>query len=141
MKRLLLNATLLICLALAPACASAGLVVVVSSKSTISSLTVTQVAWIFLGKTGTYPDGILAVPLDQAEGSNIRNEFYLKVANKTPPQLRAYWAKIIFTGDGEPPRVLRSSEEVVQELEKNPNAISYLDSSALNGSVKVVLTP
>ena len=140
-KRLLCNAFLLAALALGATDASAELVVVVSSKSAISSLTAAQVARIFLGKTGSYPGGGNAVPLDQAEGSEIRNEFYLRVTGKSASQLRAYWAKIIFAGDGQPPRILQNSEEVKQELSRNPDAIGYIDRSALNGNFRVVLTP
>jgi ABC-type phosphate transport system substrate-binding protein len=116
-------------------------VVVVSSKNPITSLTAEQVTKIFLGKVVTFPNGQTAFPIDQPEGSAIRDEFYTKVAHKNPSQLTAYWAKVIFTGDGRPPMLLVDNIAVRKAIGKNPNAIGYIDKSAVNRSVKVVLEP
>jgi ABC-type phosphate transport system substrate-binding protein len=88
--------------------AHADVVVIVSAKSPVTSLTVAQTTRIFLGKVNTFPDDGDAFPVDQAEGSAIRDEFYSKVVHKSPSQLAAYWAKVIFTGDGRPPEMLES---------------------------------
>ena len=140
--KLLLLCSIVVCLlAFHSEDAAAELVVVVSSRSAVSGLTSSQVARIFLGKTGVYPNGNFAAPLDRAEGSRIREEFYLKVTGKNVSQLRAYWAKIIFSGDGQPPRILQNSEDVKRELERNPDAIGYIDGSEVDDRVRVVLTP
>ena len=119
----------------------AEVVVVVSHKSPIKSLTAEQTAKIFLGKVVTFPDGTTAVPVDQPEGSAVRDEFYAKVAHKSPSQLTAYWAKVIFTGDGRPPKLLTDNVAVRKAIAGNPNAIGYIDKSAVNRSVRVVLKP
>lgn len=121
--------------------ARAAVVVVVSSKSSIKSLTAEQTAKIFLGKVSALPNGLTAVPIDLPEGSAVRDEFYLKVAHKNSSQLTAYWAKIIFTGDGRPPKLLADSIAVRKAIATNPNAIGYIDKSAVNRSVRVVLEP
>lgn len=127
--------------ALATTCALAEVVVVVSAKSKITSMTVPQVAQIFLGKTNKLPDGKDAVPLDQAEGGEIRNEFYSKVTGKDPAQINAYWSRIIFTGDGQPPKVVAGDDGVKKAVAKNLNAIGYIDKSSVDKKVKVILTP
>ena len=121
--------------------AYADVVVVVSAKSSVTSLTTEQTARIFLGKTDTFPNDGNAVPVDQAEGSAIRDEFYSKVAHKNSSQLKAYWAKVIFTGDGQPPKLLGSDMAVRKAVANNPNAIGYIDISAVDSSVRVILTP
>ena len=126
---------------LATTCAFAEVVVVVSAKSKITSLTVSQVAQIFLGKTSKFPDGKDAIPLDQLEGSDIRNEFYSKVTGKDPAQINAYWSKIIFTGDGQPPKVITGNDSVKKAVIKNLNTIGYIDRSAVDKKVKVILAP
>jgi ABC-type phosphate transport system substrate-binding protein len=123
------------------ASAQTDVVVVVSSKNPVTSLTAEQVTKIFLGKVVTFPNGQTALPIDQPEGSVIRDEFYSKVAHKNPSQLTAYWAKVIFTGDGRPPMLLVDNIAVRKAVAKNPNAIGYIDKSAVNRSVKVVLEP
>lgn len=132
---------LLFALAFIAASAHAEVVVVVSSKSPIKSLTAEQTAKIFLGKVATFPDGQAVVPVDQPEGSKPREEFYDKVVRKSPSQLTAYWAKIIFTGDGRPPMLLDGNIAVRRAIAGNPNAIGYIDKSAVNRSVRVVLKP
>ena len=119
----------------------AEVVVVVSAKSKVSSLTSAQIAKIFLGKTSIFPGDGNAVPLDQAEGAEIRNEFYAKVTCKDTAQLRAYWSKIIFVGDGQPPKVVSSNAGIKKAVANDPNAIGYIDRSAVDDNVRVVLTP
>jgi ABC-type phosphate transport system substrate-binding protein len=132
---------LLLAVAMLAASVHAEVVVVVSSRSAVKSLTAEQTTKIFLGKVVTFPDGQAALPIDQPEGSAARDEFYSRVVRKNPSQLTAYWAKIIFTGDGRPPMLLPDNIAVRKAIAKNPNAIGYIDKSAVNRSVRVVLAP
>lgn len=121
--------------------AYAEVVVIVSAKSSIMHLTAEQTARIFLGKTSSFPDDRDAVPIDQAVGSNIRDEFYSKVVHKSSPQVSAYWAKAIFTGDGRPPEILEGNAAVRKAVANNLHAIGYIDKSAVDKSVRIVLDP
>jgi ABC-type phosphate transport system substrate-binding protein len=121
--------------------AHADVVVIVSSRSTVTSLTAEQATKIFLGKVVTFPNGQDALPIDQPEGSAVRDEFYAKVVHKNPSQLTAYWAKVIFTGDGRPPNLLADSLAVRKAIAHDPNAIGYIEKSDVNRSVRVVLDP
>jgi len=133
---------LLCCLLLAllagPA-AAAELVVVVSARSPITALRAEQVADIFLSEATRFPDGGEVVALDLPIGSPLRDDFYLKVANRTPALMKAYWTKRIFTGRGQPPRELPSSQAVRKLVADNPTLIGYIDRSALDASVRPVL--
>jgi ABC-type phosphate transport system substrate-binding protein len=124
-----------------PATARADVVVVVSAKSPVRILTAEQTTKIFLGKVASFPNGQTAVPVDQPEGSSIRDEFYSKVVHKNSSQLTAYWAKIIFTGDGRPPKLQPDSMAVRKMIANDPNAIGYIDRSAVNRSVRIILEP
>jgi hypothetical protein len=70
----------------------------------------------------------------------VRQEFYAKATGKTPQLLKAYWSKMIFTGRGEPPRELADSAAIKRMVAENPHCIGYVDKSAADSSVKVVLT-
>lgn len=126
-------------LASTPARAAAEIVVIVSAKSPVSALRPDQVADIYLGQLASFPDGAQAVALDQQVGSAQRDEFYLKVAAKTPPLLKAYWSKMIFTGRGQPPKEVPNSAAVRKLVADNPGLIGYIDRAALDASVKPVL--
>lgn len=121
--------------------AEAGVVAVVSVKSSITTLSKTQVADIFLGKSNRFPDGSSAIPIDQPEASSLREEFYNEVTGKSPAQVKAHWAKIIFTGRGQPPKVVVSSGEVKKLLSDNLLAIGYIDAAQVDSSVRVLLAP
>lgn len=126
-------------LSLSVAEAAADVVVAVSAKNPVATLSKNQVVDIFLGKASRFPDGSQAVPIDQVEGSAARDEFYLKFAGKSPAQLKAHWSKIIFTGRGQPPKEVASSAEVKKLIVDNPNAIGYIEQGMVDGSVKVLL--
>jgi hypothetical protein len=116
-------------------------VAVVSSKSAITTLTRNQVMDIFFGRRTRFPDGSVAVPIDQSEGSAARIEFYSKFADMSPAQVKAFWAKIIFTGRGQSPKTVATGVEAKKALFASPNAITYIDQSMVDDSVRVVLAP
>lgn len=125
-------------LSLASGAASADVVAVVSAKSPVTALSKAQVTDIFLGKASRFPDGSQAIPIDQAEGSAVRDEFYDKVAGRSAAQIKAYWSKIIFTGRGQPPPSVSNNVEMKKRIGQNPAAIGYIDRSMVDDSVRVV---
>ena len=127
-------------LSLCASVAVADVVAVVSSSSPITTLSKNQVVDIFLGKTSRFPNGQQAVPIDQAEGSATRDEFYAAFAGKTTAQIKAHWSKIVFTGRGQPPKAVSNSIEVKKQVVENPNAIGYIEHQLVDGSVRVLLS-
>lgn len=115
-------------------------VVIVSSSSPLSSITASQLSDIYLSKTGTTPDGRPVIPIDQADGTAIRQEFYLKATGKSRQLLKAYWSTLIFTGRAEPPREVADGAKMKKLVASNPGFIGYIDRSELDGSVKAILT-
>lgn len=113
------------------------LAIIVSSKNANASLSNDQAENVFLGKLDAFPDGSTAVPLDLPKGP-VREEFYLKVTGKNPSQVKAYWAKQVFTGSGQPPKEVESSTDLVDLIAKNPNLVGYVEKSKVNSSVKVL---
>ena len=118
--------------------ARADVVAIVGAHSVFPVLSQTQIADVFLGKLTRLPGGTLAVPLDQVEGSLLRDEFYQRVTGKTPAQLKAFWSKVIFTGRGRPPRSVADSGAVLQFVRANPSAIGYVDRRYVDGTVRVL---
>lgn len=118
--------------------AKAEVVLVVSANNPLSSLTPNQVTDIFLGKAEELPNGAPIIPVDQAEGSREKEEFYKRYTNRTLSQIRAYWSKQIFTGKGEPPREIGNSEQLKKFLATYPNSIGYLERDKVDPSLKIV---
>jgi ABC-type phosphate transport system substrate-binding protein len=132
-------ASLAAALALSAGAGAADLVVIVSAKNPLTALRAEQVAEIFLAQVGRFPDGVEATPLDLPVGAALRDEFYARVAAKSPPLMRSYWTKMIFTGRGQPPRELDSSAAIRKLVASHPGMIAYIDRAAVDESVHVVL--
>ena len=141
LSRLKVLLTALVISLCASASASEVVVVVVSAKSQVMALNPNQISDIFLGKTNTFPNGGQAVPIDLTEGTPARDEFYAKLTGKSAAQIKAHWSKIIFTGRGLPPKEVLNGNSVKIRLAENPNAISYIDQSLVDGSVRILYTP
>jgi hypothetical protein len=62
--------------------AEADVVAVVSAKSPITALSMSQVADIFFGKASRFPNGVQAFPVDQAEGSAFAMSFTARSSEK-----------------------------------------------------------
>lgn len=121
--------------------AHAEVVVVMSAKSDVATLTANQVSQIFLAKSSSLPGGGRAVPLDQNEGAAVRDAFYSRVAGRDAAQLKSYWSQLMFTGKAQRPKQLASDDAVKKEVVATPGAIGYINASAVDASVKVVLKP
>lgn len=93
---------------------------------------------IFLGKVETFPDGMEAVPIAQAPNTPSAKYFNHSILKKDEEQLNSYWARIIFTGKGRPPKAVISDAKVLELVSQNPNLVGYVDSSAVTGAVKVI---
>lgn len=115
------------------------LVVIVSTKNPLVALRVDQVADIFLAQTGHFPGGGAALAIDQAIGAAARDEFYQRVAFKSPALVKAYWTKMVFTGRANPPPEAFGNEAVRKRIAANAELIGYIDRDALDDSVKAIL--
>jgi ABC-type phosphate transport system substrate-binding protein len=134
----MLCSLLLACAWTAPAGAR-ELVVIVSARSPVTALQPREVADIFLAGAARAPGAACATAVDQKLGSAARNEFYSKVAARTPESMKAHWTKMMFTGRGQPPREAAGNAAVRRMVAADPTLIGYIDRSALNASVRAVL--
>lgn len=134
MTKILASAALLSAISLV----QADVLVVVHPSYGASSVSTNDVSKVFLGKSSALPGGGPLIPIDQNEAAATRGDFYKKVANKDAAQLNAYWSKLIFTGQGQPPKAVGGDDVVIELVSKNPNMIGYVSGSAATGKVKVV---
>lgn len=116
-------------------CAHADLVVVTHPNTAMTSITSTQLERLYFGISSRLPNGALATVFD-SDGES-KNLFYSKVLRKTPEQVSKYWTRMLFTGRAQPPRAVKSDEMKAALLQK-PGSVGYMDSSKLDGSLKVI---
>jgi len=113
-------------------------VAVIVHPSNANTLSESDISRIFLGKKKSYPDGSEAIPVDQKDGAAVRSSFVGTVLKKNDQQIKAYWAQLLFTGKGTPPKEVGASADVRKLIAENPALIGYIDSADADGSVKVV---
>ena len=129
-----------IALSLGASGAFAQVAVVVNTKSPLASMTADQVSGIFLGKSNTLPSGGTAAPTDLPDSAATRELFYTKVTGKSTAQVKAAWSRLVFSGKATPPKELATSADVKKFVAANPDAIGYIEKSAVDSSVKVVFS-
>ena len=118
--------------------ATAAVVVIGNSGIEVDSLTSAQVGEIFLGKMTTLADGTKLTVIEHQDGETVKDEFYEKVVGKSASQLKAYWAKIIFTGEGVPPKAYSGDKTIMDHVSVTPGAIGYVNAESVDKSVKIL---
>lgn len=113
-------------------------VVIANVQNANLRLTSEQVLKIFMGKVTSLPNGVKVKPLDQPDGS-VRDAFYLTLTGKSAAQIKTYWSRQMFTGQGQPPAEASSVEEVLKLVGKDPNLIGYVDKALLRDNPVIVL--
>lgn len=119
-------------LAAAPVFA-AEIVVIVNPKNPATRMFSEQAAQFFVGKSSLF------TPIEHS-GGPLRDEFYKRVLDKDATQVKAIWSKLVFTGKGTAPKEYGSSAEVKKAVAADTSAIGYIEKSAVDDSVKVILT-
>ena len=111
---------------------AAELAIIVNPQNPATRILGSQAAQFFLGGSTMF------APVEQPENSPVRTEFYKKVLEKEPSQVKAIWSKLLFTGKVKEPQVAKSSADVKKIVHSTPNAIGYIDKSEVDDTVKVV---
>ncbi|RMI02664.1 phosphate ABC transporter substrate-binding protein [Stutzerimonas nitrititolerans] len=93
-----------------------------------------EVANIFLGKDKSMKG------VDLKDWTPTKESFYSAVTNKNESQLKSYWSGLIFTGKGQAMASVADDAAVVAKVAAEADAIGYVDSAAVNDSVKVLFT-
>ena len=112
--------------------------VVIVHPNNSAEISKKDVEKMFLAKTKTFPNGQLAMPINLPEGSESRTTFDKEVLGKTPQQVKSYWARLVFTGEASPLKVVDNHSEVVELVAKNESIIGYIDRASVTDAVKVI---
>lgn len=139
MQPILRNALLVGTLVFVGAPAFAGTAVIVSSSSPVKALSKDEAAALYLGKTSTLPAGGSAKLYDLADSNPQREKFYQAATGKSASQVKSVWSRLVFSGRAVPPKELGNDAAMVKAVAADPSAVGYVDSSAVNGSVRAVL--
>jgi ABC-type phosphate transport system substrate-binding protein len=116
------------------ALAGARAEIVVIGNQAAGPLSKEQAADVFLGKATS------RTPVDQPESAPIRAEFYKHLTGRTLAQVRSTWSRLVFSGNGQLPKEMPDAAAVKKAVAADPKTVGYIDKSAVDGSVKVLLS-
>lgn len=119
------------------ALAQNNFVVVVPKESKIKKLSKNYISKLFLSKIKSYSNGEKAIPIEISDKES-RENFYKIMTNKNEKQLLKYWAKMVFTGRGIPPKKVKKESDILDFLKNNKNAITYIQKKYLHKDLRIV---
>ena len=98
-----------------------------------------QIRLLYIGAMTELPNGDQPIILSLSSSSSAAmSEFYKKVLQRTPKQMKAYWGKMVFTGRGTPPIEVTTVESMIRMVSENPSAVGFIPSEFISERVKVV---
>jgi hypothetical protein len=112
--------------------ASAGDIVVIMAPGA-PVLSKDQVTNVYIGRSKELK------PLDLPSSAAERDAFYKKATSRDSAQIKAVWARIQFTGLGQPPKELPDDAAVKKAVAADPKAVGYIEKSSVDSTIKVVL--
>lgn len=119
--------------------ANSSLAIIVSKDSDIQKISKKDISKIFLSKTKNLPNGQKAITVELND-NKYKKIFYKQVSGKSLKRLKKYWATMIFTGKGQPPKKMSNSAELIEFVKNNVNAIAYLPMrDALSSDIRMIM--
>ncbi len=122
--------------------AQADIAVIVHAANPVQQLTSRQVAELYLGSSRTFASGQYAQVVDQGIDDPLRSRFFKDISGMSIGQVTAFWSRLKFTGQVQPPQNLDGDSAVLEFVRRNPGAIGYVNSTAVavaDARVKAVL--
>ena len=95
-----------------------------------------EAADLFLGKRQSL-DGQSLLPIDSND-EQLQALFYDAVADMSLTRLKAYWARLVFSGQGRPPPRI-ALNIAVDRISRNNAAVTYVYANAIPRDAKVLL--
>jgi hypothetical protein len=119
----------------------ADLALIVHPSTAIKTISTIDAKALYLGYTNKTSSGEQVIPLEYPEAAKIREEFHKAVTGKNSGQLRAYWARKIFTGEGAPPEAVDDAAKMLKIISDSPGYTGYINKELVptDGSVRVIL--
>jgi len=113
-------------------------VVVANPGVLITTVTSAQLRDIFTGVHSTFPDRSRAVPVT-LKGGPVHEVFLRNHLGETPDGFRTFWRKLLFSGQGVPPKEFASEAALLQFVAETPGAIGYVSRVSDGVNVKVLV--
>ena len=120
--------------------AEPAIAIIANHDGDYATLTRRQVVDIYMGKLTVLANGTFPQPVDYQGNPEIRERFYRLLTGKNLAQINAYWARMSFTGQANPTRLLPDQKAMLRAVGKNQDALGFIDKNEVTPSVKSLMT-
>ncbi len=93
---------------------------------------------VFGMRLKTWPNGVPVRVFVMPDDAALHTIFTKEKLNIFPYQLRAGWDKLIFSGTGQAPFLVKTEEEMRERISSTPGAIGYLKRANIDESIHVL---
>ncbi len=114
-------------------------VVVIGHAQGVDSISVDSLKRLYLGKGRKLENGENAQLFELPEGAAERTEFHSKTTGRSDAHLQSNWSRLVFTGKAVAPVAVADNAAAINFVKSTPNAIGYVDESAVSSDVKILL--
>jgi len=112
--------------------------VVTHPSNPLANISESTLRAIFGMRLLEWPDGT-PITVYVLDPNNLQhNEFCKNVLHIFPYQLQRNWNRLIFSGSGQAPESLKSSQEMLERIQDTPGAIGYLPEDKVNDKVRIL---
>ena len=108
---------------------------VIANKSVDESVDKAKIGNIYSLTTTKWADGSKIVVFDNSGDS--KTAFYSGIG-KDQMSIKKEWMKKQLTGEAKAPETIGSDDDIVKKVASTPGAVSFVKSSSVNGTVKVL---
>ncbi len=117
---------------------SAGEILMIAHSGVAAeSLERAVISEIYLG-TRTRWDDDEKIRVVMLKKGATHEQFVQDVVRTTPAKLRKLWKKVVFTGAGTPPKILKTEADLIEFVAETEGAIGYIDAATPHEGVKVI---
>ncbi len=116
--------------------ARAQVAVVVNKSVPAAQVDAGDVLDIYALEKAKWGDGTRVVVFTQDAQADV----FFSQLGRSQTDLKKVWLRKKLSGEGQPPEVLKSDEEVLARVAATPGAVGFVSAGKVNGQVKVVAT-
>ncbi|MFI3245031.1 MAG: phosphate ABC transporter substrate-binding protein [Ferrimonas sp.] len=113
-------------------------VVVIGHPAGVDNLNAEMLERLYMGKTAQV-NGATMKLFELKEGASERAAFHRSTTGRNDAQLQSNWSRLVFTGKAEAPTIKNDDAAMIDAIASTPNAIGYVNESAVTPAVKVLL--
>lgn len=119
--------------------ANAQVAVIANKSVPITKIEKSQLLDLYTGDIRLWSDGEPVIVFDLKPKGEVRKTFY-KFLGKSSSRMKSIWMKRMLSGEGDPPEVIKSEQEMIEKINSTPGAIGFVNQSVVSSDVKVLFS-